>query len=143
MRPSIVELKPRINFTLTHPAASLYPLVNIVREGLAGHITSRSLSGVEGPFLQYNLSLADDHQGRPAHLHPLKDVVLYCLEDHKGIDTVNQMALSFLMVIKRDVITRKVCSPSGRVLLNCSIITSTLKHHIPNVQIIIDLQAVI
>lgn len=86
--------KAKINICdVTHPAASLYPLVNVVGERLTGHKSSRSLSGVEGPLLQYNLSLADDHQGRPAHLHPLKDVVLHCLEDDSRINTANQMVL--------------------------------------------------
>lgn len=68
---------------LTHPAASLYPLVDIVRERLTAHVASRSLCGVEISILQYDLSLADDHQGHPAHLGTLEDVVLHCLENKK------------------------------------------------------------
>lgn len=68
---------------ITHPAASLYPLVDIVREGLTGHVASGSLCGVEVSILQYDLSLTDDHQGCPTHLGTLENVVLNCLENKK------------------------------------------------------------
>lgn len=70
---------PRWRDSRTHPAASLYPLVDVVGEGFAGHEASRALGGVEVPFLQDDLALADDHQRTAAHLRALKDVVLHSL----------------------------------------------------------------
>lgn len=68
-----------------YPAASLYPLVDEVGERFPGHKASRPLSGVEGPLLQHDLALADDHQGASAHFRPLKDVVLHSLQKEGGI----------------------------------------------------------
>lgn len=64
---------------LAYPAASFYPLVNIVGEGFSGHEAARALGGVKGPFLQDDLSLADHHQGPTADLGAFEDVVLHAL----------------------------------------------------------------
>ena len=71
-----------------YPAASLYPLVDVVGERLAGHEASRALDGVEVPFLQHDLPLADHHQRPAAHLRALKDVVLHSLQRREKIDKV-------------------------------------------------------
>ena len=63
-----------------YPAASLYPLVNVVREGFSGHVASWALGGVEVPLLQDDLALADHHQRPAAHLCAFKDVVLHGLQ---------------------------------------------------------------
>lgn len=62
-----------------YPAASLYPLVDVIWEGFSSHETSRALSDMEGPFLQDDLPLADNHQGPSTDLQALKDVVLHIL----------------------------------------------------------------
>jgi len=67
----------------THPAPGFDALVNEVRERFPGDIPSRSLGDVEIPILQYDLPLADNHQGRAAALHAFKDVVLHRLEHTK------------------------------------------------------------
>ena len=71
----------------SYPAASLYPLVHVVGEGLAGHEASGALGGVEVPLLQDDPALADHHQGSAPHLHALKDVILHSLgEGGEGSD---------------------------------------------------------
>lgn len=62
-----------------YPAASFYPLVNVVGEGFSGHEAAWALSGVKGPFLQDDLALADHHQGPTANLSTFEDVVLHAL----------------------------------------------------------------
>lgn len=71
-----------------YPAASFYPLVDVVRERFASHETSRALRGMEGPLLQDDLPLADDHKGPATHLQALKDVVLHSLQRrrHNGVN---------------------------------------------------------
>lgn len=68
-----------VNEEVAYPAASLYPLVDVVRERFAGHKASGTFSDVKVPFFQDDLSLADDHQRPAAHLRALKDVVLHSL----------------------------------------------------------------
>jgi len=68
-----------------HPAAGFDPLVHVVGERLPGHEAPRALGGVDGPFLQHDLALADDHQGAAAHLRALKDVVLHVLGGERFI----------------------------------------------------------
>ena len=65
---------------MLYPAASPYPLVDVVGEGLPAHEAAAPLSGVEVPLLQDHLTLADHHQGRATHLHALKYVILHILE---------------------------------------------------------------
>ena len=65
--------------SVTHLAAGPYPLVHVVDEGLADHVASGPGGGVEVALVQDDLPLADHHQGPPAHLHPLQDVVLHRL----------------------------------------------------------------
>lgn len=62
-----------------YPAASFYPLVDVVRERFASHIAPRALGGMEVPFLQDDLALADHHQRPATHLCAFKDVVLHSL----------------------------------------------------------------
>lgn len=64
----------------TYPAASLYPLVHVISEGLAGDVAATALSGVKGAVLQDDLALADDHCGTPTDLSALKDVVFNSLD---------------------------------------------------------------
>lgn len=64
---------------VSYPAASFYPLVDVVGERFSGHIASWPLGGVEVPLLQDNLALADHHQRPAAHLCAFKDVVLHSL----------------------------------------------------------------
>lgn len=63
-----------------YPAASFYPLVNVVGEGFSGHEAARALGGVEGSFLQDDLALADYHQGAATNLGAFKNVVLHILQ---------------------------------------------------------------
>lgn len=74
---------PQNNNAALYPAASLYPLVDVVGERFTGHEASWALSGVESPLLQNNLSLTDDHQRSAAHLQAFKDVVLHGLRKEK------------------------------------------------------------
>ena len=62
-----------------YPAASFYPLVNVVGEGFSGHKAARALGVVKGSFLQDDLALADHHQGATADLSAFKNVVLHTL----------------------------------------------------------------
>lgn len=64
---------------LSQPAASLYPLVNVVGEGFSRDEASTALTDVECSFFQDNLTLTDDHQRTPAHFCALEDVVLHSL----------------------------------------------------------------
>lgn len=64
----------------SYPAASFYPLVNVVGERFSGHEAARALGGVKGSFLQDDLALADHHQGPTADLGTFKDVVLHALQ---------------------------------------------------------------
>ena len=66
---------------MPYPAAGLYPLVDVGREGLPAHEAAAPLGGVEVPLLQDDLTLADHYQGGATHLHTLKDVVLHILEE--------------------------------------------------------------
>lgn len=66
-----------------YPAASFDPLVNVVGEGFPGHEAAGALGGVEGPFLQDDLTLADHHQGAAADLGAFKNVVLHTLQRGK------------------------------------------------------------
>lgn len=63
----------------THPAASLYPLVHVIWEGLTSDVAPTALHGVKGTIFQHNLALADHHQRTSTHLCPLKDVILNSL----------------------------------------------------------------
>lgn len=65
---------------MVYPAASLYPLVHVVRKRFTGHEASRTLGGVEVPLLQHYLTLADDNQRPAPHLYAFKDVVLDSLQ---------------------------------------------------------------
>lgn len=67
----------------THPAAGLYPLVDVVGEGFAADVATTALRGVKAALLQHNLALADHHHRTPAHFCALKDVVLHCLIFHQ------------------------------------------------------------
>lgn len=64
-----------------YPAAGLYPLIDVIGEGFTGDVSSRALSGMKGPFLQYDLPLADDDQRSSTHFNPLKDVILHRLRE--------------------------------------------------------------
>lgn len=64
----------------THSAASLYPLVHIVREGFPVNVAPAALCGVKGALLKDHLTLADHHHRTATHFCALKDVVLHILE---------------------------------------------------------------
>lgn len=67
----------------THSAASLYPLVHIVREGFPIDVAPTTLCGVEGALLKDHFTLTDHHHRTPTHFCALKDVVLHILERGK------------------------------------------------------------
>lgn len=64
----------------THSAASLYPLVHIVREGFPIDVAPTALCGVKGALLKDHLTLTDHHHRTATHFCALKDVVLHILE---------------------------------------------------------------
>lgn len=63
----------------THPAASLYSLVHVIRERFAADVAPRAFGGVKAAVLQHNLTLADHHQWPTSHFCALKDVILHSL----------------------------------------------------------------
>jgi len=63
----------------THHAASLYPLVHVVREGFTTDVASTAFYGVKAAIFQHNLALADHHHRTSVHFCPLKDVILNSL----------------------------------------------------------------
>lgn len=62
-----------------HPVAGLYPLVDKVREGLAWDEAAGPGGDAQGPVLQHNPALTDDHARGSSALQALEDVVLHVL----------------------------------------------------------------
>lgn len=81
----------RLSASGTHPAASLYPLVHMIREGFTVDVAPAALHGVKAALLQHDLALADHHHRTSAHFSALKDVILYSLiyEKRSDTDTIN------------------------------------------------------
>lgn len=80
-----------ISAITAHPAAGLYPLVNVVREGFTADVAPTALRGVKAALLQHNLALADHHHRASTHFCALKDVILYSLgkEEASSGDNLN------------------------------------------------------
>lgn len=84
----------------THPAASFYPLVNVVREGFTTDVAPTALRGVKAALLQHNLALANHHQRTSTHFCPLEDVVLHSLE-HEEVLWFYKISRNLLKVLNK------------------------------------------
>lgn len=69
-------LSPR---SASYPVASLYPLIDKVRERLPGNEAASPWRDKQVPVLQHHSALTYDHGGHSSALHSFKDVVLYIL----------------------------------------------------------------
>lgn len=97
----------------SYPVASLYPLIDKVRERLPGNEAASPWRDKQVSLLQHHSALTYDHGGHSSALQSFKDVVLYILR--RGPQVQHPSAL-----------TPRLASTTGNLHVLCQ--DSTQKH---------------